>query len=230
MPVSYIDSDADEIFPTDLTAQNPLRYLNYLNVPNIINTEGESDEPLLRLTITRFTKLNFTSIGMCFSHVLCGFPLDLLRPSRCVDKSCLSRCRRAPAIPRTAFSSIPITRTDRPRTLPRTGSDQIRRTIEGSLANLPSLRSDSPTSVGMAREESDGFRRSQVDRCATHRDPRLCGEGDGTPEDIEGGSGGGIARTVSVGGRTGIQAHRYHFVCDQRACIHLPSPNQTHLP
>ena len=71
--MSVIDSDADEIFPTDLANQPTIPYLDRLNVPGIINTEGESDEPLFRLTITRFTKSKSTLIGTFRSHVLCAF-------------------------------------------------------------------------------------------------------------------------------------------------------------
>ena len=80
MPVSLIDSDADDIFPTNLTVQTPLSFAELLNVAEIISTEGESDEPLFRLTITRFTELNSTSIGACNSHILCAFPYDLPGP------------------------------------------------------------------------------------------------------------------------------------------------------
>jgi len=71
--VSVVDSDADEIFPTDLTVQQTSRYTDPVNAVGIVNTEGESSEPLFRLTITRFTKLNSTSIGASNSHVLCAF-------------------------------------------------------------------------------------------------------------------------------------------------------------
>ena len=74
--MSVTDSDTDQIFPTDFTYQPTFRYADPLNVIGIINTEGESDEPLFQLTITRFTKLNSTSIGTYWSHVLCAFPLD----------------------------------------------------------------------------------------------------------------------------------------------------------
>jgi len=78
VPVSVIDSDADEILPTDSTAQTSLPFVELLNTAGIVKTEGESDEPLFRLTITRFTRLNATSIGVCFSHVVCdGFALTL---------------------------------------------------------------------------------------------------------------------------------------------------------
>lgn len=77
VPVSLIDSDAEEIAPIDLTVQIPLRFVEPLNTVGIIKTEGESDEPLFRLTITRFTKLNSTSIGTRGSHALCASPLDL---------------------------------------------------------------------------------------------------------------------------------------------------------
>ena len=73
--MSLIDSDADEITPTDLTVQTPLRLVEPLNAAEIVNTEGESDQPLFRLKITRFTRLNSTSIGTCNSHVLCTSPL-----------------------------------------------------------------------------------------------------------------------------------------------------------
>ena len=77
VPVTLIDSDADQIVPIDLSAQNPLPLVQRLNDVGIINTEGESDEPLFRLTITRFTKLNSTAIGACLSHGLC---VSLSRP------------------------------------------------------------------------------------------------------------------------------------------------------
>ena len=82
--MSLTDSDADEIFPTDLTAQPGDLYAEPLNVRGIVNTEGQSDEPLFRVTITRFTKLNSTSIGACYSHMLCAFSLDLPNFPRCV--------------------------------------------------------------------------------------------------------------------------------------------------
>jgi len=70
VPVSVVDSDADEIFQTDFAIQPTIPHIEPLNFLGIINTEGESDEPLFRLTITRFTKLNSTSIGASRSHVL----------------------------------------------------------------------------------------------------------------------------------------------------------------
>jgi len=73
IPVSLVDSDAHEIFPTDLTIQPPHLYAESLNATGIVNTEGESDEPLFRMTITRFARLNSTSIGTCHSHILCAF-------------------------------------------------------------------------------------------------------------------------------------------------------------
>ena len=77
VPVSFIDSDADEIFPTDLTAQYSPCLVEPLNGAGITNAGGESDEPLFRLTITRFTKLNSTSVGAFRSHVLCASSLDI---------------------------------------------------------------------------------------------------------------------------------------------------------
>ena len=80
VPVSVADYDTDEIFPTDFTIQPTIPYVDPLNVVGIVNTEGESDEPLFRLTITRFTKLNSSSIGTSRSHVLCefsDFPISL---------------------------------------------------------------------------------------------------------------------------------------------------------
>jgi len=70
VPVSLVDSDADEIAPTDSVALTTLHLLESPDVSRIVNAKGESDEPLFRLTITRFTKLNTTSIGACSSHVL----------------------------------------------------------------------------------------------------------------------------------------------------------------
>ena len=80
--MSVIDNDADEILPTDFTIQPTFRYTDPLNTAAIVNTERESDEPLFRLTITRFTKLNTTSIGASYTHVLCasslGIPVTLV--------------------------------------------------------------------------------------------------------------------------------------------------------
>ena len=75
VPVSVVDNDTSEIFPNDLTIQPTFRYVDPLNVAGIVNTEGELDEPLFKMTITRFTKLNSTSIGASFSHILCALSL-----------------------------------------------------------------------------------------------------------------------------------------------------------
>jgi len=91
VPVSVTDNDTDEIFPTDFMNQTAFPYVDPVNVPGIVNTEGESDEPLFRMTITRFTKLNSTSIGTFWSHVLCAFsltfhvPLIMLTKTTSVD-------------------------------------------------------------------------------------------------------------------------------------------------
>ena len=85
--MTVIDSDADEIFPTDVTMRPTLSYVNLINTAGIVDTEGESSEPLFRLTITRFTKLNSTSIGTSNSHVLRSSSLDLPSPSCCVDEN-----------------------------------------------------------------------------------------------------------------------------------------------
>ena len=71
VPVTLIDSEADEIVPKGSFTQTPFRLVERLNVAGIITTEGESDEPLFRLTITRFVKLNSTLLGACFWHGLC---------------------------------------------------------------------------------------------------------------------------------------------------------------
>ena len=54
--------------------------MGLLDFTGIASTEGDPEKPLSRLKITRFTKLNSTSIGMCFLHVLCALSLDLLSP------------------------------------------------------------------------------------------------------------------------------------------------------
>jgi len=87
VPVSFTDGDADEIFPTDLIVQPPHLYAESLNVTGIVNTEGESEEPLVRMTINRFTKLNSTSIEACHSHMLCAYPLDVPSPLCCIDET-----------------------------------------------------------------------------------------------------------------------------------------------
>ena len=79
MPVSLTNSDADEVIPVDLSAQSSLPLAQPPNVAGIINTEGESNEPLFRVTVTQFPKLNSTSIGVCISHVVCAFSLSISR-------------------------------------------------------------------------------------------------------------------------------------------------------
>jgi len=49
-----------------------------VNIAKIVKTEGESGEPLFRMTVTRFTKLNSTSIGLCISHALLDGDIMLL--------------------------------------------------------------------------------------------------------------------------------------------------------
>ena len=90
VPVRVVDSDADEIFPTDLTTQATFGYTDPLNALGIIYTEGESTEPLFRFTITRFTKLNSTAIGASSSYVLGASSLDLPSSSSCVDENYFS--------------------------------------------------------------------------------------------------------------------------------------------
>ena len=179
VPVSLTDSDADEIFPTDVTAQPLERYVEPLNVAGIVNTEGESDEPLLRISIIRFIKLNATLIGVRNAHVLCAYLLDLHNSWRCVDGNNFSRRTWRSVLPQATISALPRSRTGRSSTLLRTKGDQIPRTIKASFTDVPPLRSVGPTSVGTSREEGDGVCRIQVDDHSTDRDPQLCSEGDG---------------------------------------------------
>ena len=65
--MSLIENDADEIFQADLTIIQPtLPVWEPLNLAGIINAEGESNEPLYRLIITRFTKLNSSIVYVSF--------------------------------------------------------------------------------------------------------------------------------------------------------------------
>ena len=123
VPVSLIDSDANNIFPTDLTVQPPHFYVESLNATGIANTEGESAEPLFRITIVRFTKLNSTLIGVRHSHVLCTLPLNLPGSYRCVDGNDFSRWIWCPVLSQATVPTLPGPRTDRPSALLRTRGD-----------------------------------------------------------------------------------------------------------
>ena len=134
--VSLIGSDADEVVQTDLTSQSTLHLMEPLNLAGVIDTDGESDEPLFRLTITRFTDSNSTSIGMCMSHLLCAFSLGLSSSSRCVGGNDSGRWIRFPAVSRATLSAIPGSQTGRSPLLIRTRSDQVLGTIGGSITGL----------------------------------------------------------------------------------------------
>ena len=133
IPVSVINNDTDEILPTDFAYQSTVPYVDPLNVGGIINTEGESDEPLFRLTITRFTKLNSTSIAASWSHILCTSSLDLPSSSCCVDENELSRWIWVYPVLQTPLSVVPGPWDHRSSPLLRTRSDQVRRTTKQSL-------------------------------------------------------------------------------------------------
>ena len=201
VPVSFIDSDADGIFPTDLTAQSFDHLVGPQNAERVTSREGDQDKPLFRLMFTRFTKLNSTSIQVLASHVLCTFSPDLPSPSCCADGYDSSRWVQQHAISQTTLSAIPRPRTARSPAVLRTGSDQVHRITGDPSPNSSPQRPVSPI-VATARKDGDGIRRVRVDSETTHRDTQCCSEGYGTPEDVEGGSGGRIACTVLVRGRT----------------------------
>ena len=136
VPVSFVDSDADEIFPTDFVIQPMDRFAKLLDGARIASTEGDPTRPLARVRITRFTKLNSTSIGIRFSHVLRAFSLDLPNLSCGVDGNYSSRWIQPHAVLRNTLSAIPRPRTNRSPTLLRTGSDQIHRITGGSPPNV----------------------------------------------------------------------------------------------
>ena len=100
-------------------------------------------------------------------------------------------------IPQTTLSYTRVSSRSIP-TLLRTGSDQVHGTTGGSLANPLSPQPANPTPVRTAWETA-GFRRIQTDSCTTHRGPQFRDERSGAHEDIKGGSGDWIARTVPVG-------------------------------
>ncbi|GJE85414.1 hypothetical protein PsYK624_014930 [Phanerochaete sordida] len=68
VPVTVIESDADTEVPTNTVIQRPFTLAKPVNVMKYL--EHGNDEPLLRMTITRFTKTGSTCVGLCASHLI----------------------------------------------------------------------------------------------------------------------------------------------------------------
>ncbi|GJE86552.1 hypothetical protein PsYK624_026320 [Phanerochaete sordida] len=68
VPVTVIDSDAETEVPANTVVQNPFPFTQPVNCVKYL--DFDSDEPLLKVTITRFTKTGSTSIGLCSSHLV----------------------------------------------------------------------------------------------------------------------------------------------------------------
>ena len=73
-----IDSDADQITAApDCLVQTPLALAPSIDVFSLVDTVGISNVVLMKITITRFTNLGRTSIGVNASHCI-GKRFDLL--------------------------------------------------------------------------------------------------------------------------------------------------------
>ena len=69
VPFTVIDSDAPREVPHNCVIQHPWTLSQAVRLPRV--WDYDSDEPLLRVTLVRFTKLGSTSIGLSATHV-CG--------------------------------------------------------------------------------------------------------------------------------------------------------------
>ena len=66
-----IDSDADQVAAApDRLVQTPLNLSPSIDLFALVDTEGTSDVDLMKITLTRFTKLGRTSIGVNASHCI----------------------------------------------------------------------------------------------------------------------------------------------------------------
>ena len=73
-----IYSEADQVTAApNRLVQTPLTLSPSVDLFALVDTVGTSDIDLMKITITRFTKLGRTSIGVNASHCI-GEPLDLL--------------------------------------------------------------------------------------------------------------------------------------------------------
>jgi len=71
IPVEVVDSDADKVTTApDRLVQTPLSLAPSVDLFALVDTDGTSDVDLMRITITRFTKLSCTSIGVNASHCI----------------------------------------------------------------------------------------------------------------------------------------------------------------
>lgn len=68
VPVAVIDSDAETEVPTNTIVQNPWTLTQGVNIVKYL--DYDSDEPLLKATVIRFTKTGSTSVGLSSSHLI----------------------------------------------------------------------------------------------------------------------------------------------------------------
>lgn len=72
VPVTVKDDDTDIEVPKNTIIQSPWTLTEGVKIVNYL--DHESDEPLLKVTITRFTKTGSTAVGLCSSHLI-GTPI-----------------------------------------------------------------------------------------------------------------------------------------------------------
>jgi hypothetical protein len=70
------DSDAEKVVPINTVIQAPFHLTHKVEYAKLYS--GHSDEPLLRITVTRFQRTGETSIGFSTSHAV-GGPSCLFR-------------------------------------------------------------------------------------------------------------------------------------------------------
>lgn len=65
--VTVLDSDAEAEVPADTVIQSPWTLTRGVDIVKFI--DYDSDEPIMRVTIIRFTKTGSTSVGLSWSHL-----------------------------------------------------------------------------------------------------------------------------------------------------------------
>ncbi|KAL4247583.1 Acyltransferase [Abortiporus biennis] len=69
LPVTVVDSDAEKIVAKDSIVQSPFPFLvDRVNASRFF--KESSEEPLVKITVTQYTKLGYTSIGVSYAHVI----------------------------------------------------------------------------------------------------------------------------------------------------------------
>jgi hypothetical protein len=123
-----IDSDADQVVAApDRLVQTPLTLSPSIDVFALVDTVGTSDVDLMRITITRFTKLSRTSIGVNASHCIGEStpPFVHINGTHKVFLIPTSRLDNPPKVHEDALTILPRPRVLRPSSALRTSSDHI---------------------------------------------------------------------------------------------------------